>query len=125
MPQSESPNLGVTASEAILSAARLSEYGSAGPSSSGPSSSGPSSESPASQQRQVRSYVRSFAATNYLLGKRGSALGEGLCLEEPQVRELLQEVTEQLSNGVQANRARVLAAEVGRVMRSLSTQRLK
>ncbi|MEY4544041.1 MAG: hypothetical protein RL685_236 [Pseudomonadota bacterium] len=120
MPQSESPNLGMTASEAILSAAQLSEYG-----SSGPGSSGPSSEAPASQQRQVRSYVRSFAATNYLLGKRGSALGEGLCLEEPQVRELLQEVTEQLSNGVQANRARVLAAEVGRVMRSLSTQRLK
>ncbi|MEY2931024.1 MAG: hypothetical protein RL033_1773 [Pseudomonadota bacterium] len=119
MPQSESPNLGVTASEAILSAAQLSEYGSSGP------SSGPSSEAPPSQQRQVRSYVRSFAATNYLLGKRGSALGEGLCLEEPQVRELLQEVTEQLSNGVQANRARVLAAEVGRVMRSLSTQRLK
>lgn len=69
--------------------------------------------------------MRSFAATNYLLGKRGSALGEGLWLDEPQVRELLQEVTEQLSNGVQANRARVLAAEVGRLMRSLSTQKLK
>jgi hypothetical protein len=122
MPESESPNpnLGVTASEAILSAARLSEFGAAGP-----HSSGPASEPPASQQRQVRCYVRSFAATNYLLGKRGSALGEGLWLDEPQVRELLQEVTEQLSNGVQANRARVLAAEVGRLMRSLSTQKLK
>lgn len=121
MPQSDSPypSLGVTASEAILSAARLSEQGPSG------APSGPASEPPASQQRQVRSYVRSFAATNYLLGKRGSALGEGLWLEEPQVRELLQEVTEQLSNGVQANRARVLAAEVGRLMRSLSTQKLK
>jgi hypothetical protein len=122
MPQDETspPSLGLTAAEAILSAARLTEFG-----SSGPNSSGPVSEPPASQQRQVRSYVRSFAATNYLLGKRGSALGEGLWLEEPQVRELLQEVTEQLSNGVQANRARVLAAEVGRLMRSLSTQKLK
>ncbi len=123
MPQNESPNpgLGVTASEAILSAARLSERASSPPSHT----AGPASEPPASQQRQVRSYVRSFAATNYLLGKRGSALGEGLWLDEPQVRELLQEVTEQLSNGVQANRARVLAAEVGRLMRSLSTQKLK
>jgi hypothetical protein len=123
MPQDETspPSLGLTAAEAILSAARLTEFGSSGPHSS----TGPVSEPPASQQRQVRSYVRSFAATNYLLGKRGSALGEGLWLEEPQVRELLQEVTEQLSNGVQANRARVLAAEVGRLMRSLSTQKLK
>lgn len=117
---SHNPNLGVTASEALLSAARLSELV-----SQGAHGAGPASEPPASQQRQVRCYVRSFAATNYLLGKRGSALGEGLWLEEPQVRELLQEVTEQLSNGVQANRARVLAAEVGRLMRSLSTQKLK
>jgi len=95
----------------------------------GPSSeaalSAPLSESPVSQLRQTRSFIRAFSATNYLLGKRGAALGEGLPVVEPQSKELLAEVTEQLSHGVQANRARVLAAEVGRLMRSLSTQKLK
>jgi len=92
-----------------------------------PSEASPSavSESPLSQLRQTRSFIRAFSATNYLLGKRGAALGAGLVAIEPQARELLAEVTEQLSHGVQANRARVLAAEVGRLMRSLSTQKLK
>ena len=89
------------------------------------SPSAPHSESPVSQLRQTRSFIRAFSATNYLLGKRGAALGDGLFTTEPQARELLAEVTEQLSHGVQANRARVLAAEVGRLMRSLSTQKLK
>jgi hypothetical protein len=66
-----------------------------------------------------------FVATNYLLGKRAAALGEGLHLTDAAARQALVEVTEQLSHGVQANRARVLAAEVGRLMRSLSTQKLK
>ena len=92
---------------------------------SDPSPSAPSSEAPVSQLRQTRSFIRAFSATNYLLGKRGAALGDGLSATEPQARELLAEVTEQLSHGVQANRARVLAAEVGRLMRSLSTQKLK
>jgi hypothetical protein len=82
-------------------------------------------EPPASQQRQTRCYVRAFVATNYLLGKRAAALGEGLHLTDAAARQALVEVTEQLSHGVQAQRARVLAAEVGRLMRSLSTQKLK
>jgi hypothetical protein len=85
----------------------------------------PLSESPVSRVRHLRAYVRSFCATNYLLGKRGSALLEGLSVDEPQARELALEVMEQFSHGVQAQRARVLAAEVGRLMRALSTQKLK
>jgi hypothetical protein len=38
---------------------------------------------------------------------------------------VLVEVVEQFSNGVQANRAHVLAVEVGRLMRSLGAQKLK
>jgi hypothetical protein len=91
----------------------------------GPRSEAALSESPVSQLRQNRSFIRAFSATNYLLGKRGAALGEGLAVVDAQSKELLAEVTEQLSHGVQANRARVLAAEVGRLMRSLSTQKLK
>ena len=82
-------------------------------------------EPPASRERQTRCYVRAFIATNYLLGKRGAALGQGLHLTDAAARHALAEVTEQLSHGVQAQRARVLAAEVGRLMRSLSTQKLK
>ena len=87
--------------------------------------SAPLSESPVSRVRHLRSFVRAFCATNYLLGKRGRTLLEGLPADEPQVHELSIEVMEQLSHGVQAQRARVLAAEVGRLMRSLSTQKLK
>lgn len=107
-----------------LSSGRVLESQLEGPLSEA-SSSAPNSESPASQLRQTRSFIRAFSATNYLLGKRGAALGGGLLATDPQARELLAEVTEQLSHGVQANRARVLAAEVGRLMRSLSTQKLK
>jgi hypothetical protein len=87
--------------------------------------SAPLSEAPVSRVRQLRAFVRAFCATNYLLGKRGRALLEGLPGDEPQVQELSIEVMEQLSHGLQAQRARVLAAEVGRLMRSLSTQKLK
>ena len=83
------------------------------------------SEPPASQLRQNRSYIRAFIATNYLLGRRGAALADGLPVVDAPSRQMLGEVTEQLSHGVQAQRARVLAAEVGRLMRSLSTQKLK
>ncbi len=96
-----------------------------GPLSEEAALSGPLSESPVSSVRHLRAFVRAFCATNYLLGKRGRALLEGLSLEEPQARELSLEVMEQLSHGVQAQRARVLAAEVGRLMRSLSTQKLR
>ena len=85
----------------------------------------PLSESPVSRVRHLRAYVRAFCATNYLLGKRGRSLLDGLPVEEPQLREFSLEVMEQFSHGLQAQRARVLAAEVGRLMRSLSTQKLK
>jgi len=82
------------------------------------------------RERQTRCYVRAFVAANYLLGKRGAALGAGLDLEglDPggnAARQALLEAIEQFSNGVQANRAHVLAAEVGRLMRSLAAQKLK
>jgi hypothetical protein len=69
--------------------------------------------------------LRAFAATNYLLGKRGEDLGANIDLGEPAAREMLDEVVTQLSHPVLATRARALAAEVGRLMRSLSAQRLK
>lgn len=83
-----------------------------------------------SRERQTRCYVRAFVAANYLLGKRGPALGAGLDLEglDPggaTARQALLEVVEQFSHGVQANRAHVLAAEVGRLMRALGAQKLK
>lgn len=75
--------------------------------------------------KQARSFLRAFAATNYLLGKRQRELGAGLNVVDAYSRQALLEVTEQLSHGRQEHRARVLAAEVGRLMRSLSSQRLK
>ena len=108
----------------------VSEGPRAVPSSDAPLSEAPPSEAalsepPVSRVRQLRAFVRAFCATNYLLGKRGRGLLEGLPADEPQARELSLEVMQQLSHGVQAQRARVLAAEVGRLMRSLSTQRLR
>lgn len=79
----------------------------------------------ASQAKQTRSFLRAFAATNYLLGKRGSALAQGIELPDPWAREVLGEVTTQLSHGLVESRARTLAAEVGRLMRSLGAQKLK
>jgi hypothetical protein len=79
----------------------------------------------ASNAKQTRSFLRAFAATNYLLGKRGTALAAGIELEAPWAREALSEVTAQLSHGLVASRARTLAAEVGRLMRSLGSQKLK
>jgi hypothetical protein len=83
------------------------------------------SAAPTSQLRQNRAYIRAFIATNYLLGRRGAALGAGLPVVDAPSRQVLSEVTEQLSHGVRAQRARVLAAEVGRLLRSLSSQKLK
>lgn len=69
--------------------------------------------------------MRAFVATNYLLGKRHAALSAGVALREPAALEALREITDQLSHGVQEQRARVLAAEVGRLLRSLGAQKLK
>jgi hypothetical protein len=60
-----------------------------------------------------------------LLGKRRQALGTGVATTDPVCRRALSEIAEQLSHGVQENRARALAAEVGRLMRSLGAQKLK
>jgi hypothetical protein len=80
---------------------------------------------PTSHAKHLRSFLRAFVATNYLLGKRQSALRMGTTLSDPAAREALTEITDQLSHGVQEHRARVLAAEVGRLMRSLGAQKLK
>jgi hypothetical protein len=78
-----------------------------------------------SHAKHTRSFIRAFVATNYLLGKRRSALAGGIAAIDPEARQALSEISEQLSHGVQENRARVLAAEVGRLLRSLGSQRLK
>jgi hypothetical protein len=96
--------------------------------SSWPSAREPGSEqdaAPTSNAKHVRSFMRAFVATNYLLGKRHSALTAGTTFTDPQALSALAEITDQLSHGVQEHRARVLAAEVGRLMRSLSAQKLK
>jgi len=98
------------------------------PPSSQPSSREPSSEpegAPTSHAKHVRSFMRAFVATNYLLGKRHSALAGGTTFTDPQALLALAEITHQLSHGVREQRARVLAAEVGRLMRSLGSQKLK
>jgi hypothetical protein len=98
------------------------------PPPSAPSSRGPGTEqeaAPTSNARHVRSFMRAFVATNYLLGKRHSALAAGTTFTDPQALAALTEITDQLSHGVQEHRARVLAAEVGRLLRSLGAQKLK
>jgi hypothetical protein len=80
---------------------------------------------PTSQAKHVRSFMRAFVATNYLLGKRQTALRVGTTFSDPIALQALTEITDQLSHGVQEHRARVLAAEVGRLMRSLAAQKLK
>jgi hypothetical protein len=83
-------------------------------------------ESPStSHARQTRSFLRAFVATNYLLGKRRQGLALGVAGMDPLALGAVSELIEQLSHGVQENRARSLAAEVGRLMRSLAAQRLK
>lgn len=84
----------------------------------------PESE-PAAASKHVRCFLRAFVATNYLLGKRHAALSAGVTLVDPAAQRALTEITDQLSHGMQQHRARVLAAEVGRLMRSLGSQRLK
>lgn len=78
-----------------------------------------------SHAKHTRSFIRAFVATNYLLGKRRHTLAGVVAATDPEARHALAEITEQLSHGVQEHRARVLAAEVGRLMRSLGAQRLK
>jgi hypothetical protein len=85
----------------------------------------PQEPASASDAKQARAFLRAFAATNYLLGRRGSALSAGIEVDDLSAREVLVEVTAQLSHGLLASRARTLAAEVGRLMRSLGAQRLK
>ena len=79
----------------------------------------------AASAKHLRSYLRALVATNYLLGKRHAALSAGVQLDDPLAQRALDEITDQLSHGVQEHRARVLAAEVGRLMRSLGAQKLK
>lgn len=85
----------------------------------------PSAAQPSSSARHARSFMRAFAATSYLLGKRHAALSAGVALRDPAALAALGEITDQLSHGVQEQRARVLAAEVGRLLRSLGAQKLK
>ena len=85
----------------------------------------PESEPASASDKHVRSFLRAFVATNYLLGKRHAALSAGLRSSDVAAQRALAEITDQLSHGMQQHRARVLAAEVGRLMRSLGSQRLK
>jgi hypothetical protein len=78
-----------------------------------------------SRSSPTRSFVRAFVAASYLLGKRRQALSSHVAVQDPVAREALLEITEQLSHPTQERRARVLAGEVGRLIRSLGAQRIK
>jgi hypothetical protein len=71
-----------------------------------------------------RGFVRALVATRYLLGVRGEALRSGLSGTGDTATDL-SEVVAQLSHGVRQERARVLAAEVGRLMRALQSERIR
>jgi hypothetical protein len=90
-----------------------------------PAGTDPDETPGSSRVKQTRSFLRAVVATSYLLGKRHQALGLGLRCTDALARETVSEIAGQLSHAVQAQRARVLAAEVGRLMRSLDAQRLK
>jgi hypothetical protein len=79
---------------------------------------------PAAAQ-QARSFGRALIATNFLLGKRGAALSAGVNLNDPASDRAAAELHGQLSHGSRQHRARVLAAEVGRIVRSLRAQRIR
>lgn len=78
-----------------------------------------------SRSTPARAFVRAFVAASYLLGKRRQALSSHVAAAEPAAREALLEITEQLSHPARERRARVLASEVGRLIRSLGAQRIK
>jgi len=78
-----------------------------------------------SRSNPTRSFVRAFVAASYLLGKRRHALSSHVAATDPVAREALREITEQQSHPARERRARVLAGEVGRLIRSLGAQRIK
>jgi hypothetical protein len=78
--------------------------------------------------------MRALVATRYLLGTRGEALRSGLGATglggaglgaTSEATADLNEIVGQLSHGVRQERARVLAAEVGRLMRALQSERIR
>ena len=85
----------------------------------------PDSPSTSSSSKQARSFARAFVATSYLLGRRRGGLSEGVSFADPVAQQVLLDLTQQLSHGVQEQRARALAAEVARLMRSLDAQRIR
>jgi hypothetical protein len=67
------------------------------------------------------SFQRAFVAFGYLLDRRGSELVEPLADPAPAALDLVQ----RLSAGERPERARVLAAELGRVASALEQRRLR
>lgn len=90
---------------------------------------GPESEAgesaPSQAVKQTRGFVRGFAAASYLLGRRRQALSAPVLASDPAAQQALLEVTSELGHPARERRARALANEVGRLMRSLGAQRLK
>lgn len=72
-----------------------------------------------------RSFVRAFVAARYVLGHRRQRLSAAVQLADPELRSVLAEITTELSHPAREQRARVLATEVGRMIRSLVAQRLR
>lgn len=75
--------------------------------------------------RTARSFVRAFVATSYLLGRRRQGLSAQVLFSDPVARTALTEIARELSHPTRERRARILAAEVGRLIRSLAAQRLR
>jgi hypothetical protein len=72
-----------------------------------------------------RAFVRALIATRYVLGTRGNALSAGLERLGPAERPAVDEIMAQLAHGVREQRARVLAAEAGRMLRALNGEKIR
>lgn len=84
-----------------------------------------SSEPPESVvQTASHSFLRSLVATQYLLGARRDELTTSLLVEEGQAEEIVERCQLKLSQGAREDRARYLARQVTRIIRSLRAQRL-
>lgn len=72
-----------------------------------------------------RAFVRALIATRYVLGARGEALESGLGALAAEDAAARDELMAELAEGGRRERARVLAGEMGRVVRALASERIR
>lgn len=72
-----------------------------------------------------RRFCQAVVATRYLLGARSEGLSEGLTLSDDSCRQAVGQEVLRLSRGLREERAKFLARQVTRIVRSLRAQRLR